>query len=90
VSENREEELRASAAKVGVGAYGRHVLICTGPKCCTPDVGIAAWEALKEQVKEHGLNTGSNACYRSKVGCLRICCHGPTMVVYPEGTWCRN
>ena len=18
---------------------------------------------------------------------LRICCHGPTMVVYPEGTW---
>ena len=20
-------------------------------------------------------------------GCLRICVHGPTMVVYPEGTW---
>ena len=37
--------------------------------------------------QEHGLLSGENACYRSKVGCLRICCHGPTLVVYPEGTW---
>ena len=81
------EQLRAAAAKVGVGAYRRHVLLCTGPTCCTPEEGMAAWEALKQQLKERGLLSGPNACYRTKVGCLRICCHGPTAVVYPEGTW---
>ena len=80
-------QLQAAAAKVGVGSYRRHVLLCTGPSCCAPEDGQAAWEALKAQIKEHGLGAGPGACYRSKVGCLRICCHGPTMVVYPEGTW---
>jgi (2Fe-2S) ferredoxin len=81
------DELHAAAAKVGVGTYQRHVFLCTGPSCCTPEVGQAAWEALKSQIRDAGLAVGPNACYRSKVGCLRICCHGPTMVVYPEGTW---
>jgi (2Fe-2S) ferredoxin len=87
MDDGREEQLRLAAAKVGVGAYGRHVLLCTGPECCTPEEGTAAWQVLKGQIQEHGLGSGANACYRSKVGCLRICCHGPTMVVYPEGTW---
>jgi len=85
--DGEKEELRATAAKLGVGSYRRHVLLCTGPTCCTPEEGMAAWEALKGQIKEHGLGGGPAACYRSKVGCLRICCHGPTLVVYPEGTW---
>ncbi len=83
----QEEQLRAVAGKLGIGAYRRHVLLCTGPKCCTPEEGAAAWEVLKGQIKEHGLGAGERACYRTKVGCLRICCHGPTMLVYPEGTW---
>src|SRR5262245_44354017 len=81
------DQLRATAAKLGVGAYRRHVFLCTGPNCCTPEAGLAAWEALKQAHKEHGLAAGPNACYRTKVGCLRICQHGPTAVVYPEGTW---
>ena len=85
--ENQREQLEAAAAKVGVGSYRRHVLLCTGPTCCTPEVGMAAWEALKREIKEHGLGAGPQACYRTKVGCLRICCNGPTVVVYPEGTW---
>jgi (2Fe-2S) ferredoxin len=84
---DRIEELQAAAAKVGVGGYRRHVFLCTGPSCCTPEVGMAAWETLKKTLKERELLSGPNACYRSKAGCLRICCHGPTMVVYPEGTW---
>jgi (2Fe-2S) ferredoxin len=83
----KEQQLETAAAKLGIGGYRRHVLLCTGPTCCTPEAGIAAWEALKGQLKEKGLLAGDNACYRTKVGCLRICCHGPTMVVYPEGTW---
>jgi (2Fe-2S) ferredoxin len=81
------EQLRAAAEKLGIGLYRRHVFLCTGPSCCTPEEGQAAWDALKQQIKDNNLSTGPNACYRTKVGCLRICCHGPTMVVYPEGTW---
>jgi (2Fe-2S) ferredoxin len=82
-----EQELKRVAAKHQIGQYHRHVFLCLGPNCCTPEVGQAAWEALKKSLKENGLKEGPNACYRTKVGCLRICCHGPTMVVYPEGTW---
>ena len=82
-----DNDLQAAVVKQGIGGYQRHVFLCTGPSCCTPEMGQAAWEELKKQLKEAGLASGPNACYRTKVGCLRICCHGPTMVVYPEGTW---
>ncbi len=85
--DEKQEQLQAIAAKLGIGGYQRHVFLCTGPNCCTPEVGLAAWEALKQKIKECGLGSGPNACYRTKVGCLRICCHGPTTLVYPEGTW---
>jgi (2Fe-2S) ferredoxin len=84
---DEQEELQAAAAKLGVGSYQRHVFLCTGPSCCTPEQGQAAWEALKHELKQHNLGAGPAACNRTKVGCLRICCHGPTMLVYPEGTW---
>ncbi len=84
---DKKEQLRATAAKLGIGTHRRHVFLCTGPKCCTPETGLAAWEALKQQIKDNNLGSGPNACYRTKVGCLRICTEGPTMVVYPEGTW---
>jgi (2Fe-2S) ferredoxin len=84
---DKKEQLQTIAQKVGVGQYRRHILLCTGPNCCTPEVGMAAWEKLKAELKERGLLTGENACYRTKVGCLRICTDGPTMLVYPEGTW---
>jgi len=60
-----------------------HVLLCTGPKCCTPEDGEPRGTKLKKQIKDQNL---ADSCYRTKVGCLRICCHGPTMLVYPEGT----
>jgi (2Fe-2S) ferredoxin len=83
----KQEQLQAAAAKVGVGTFQRHVFLCTGPSCCTPETGQAAWDLLKQKLKELGLTAGPNACCRTKANCLRICCHGPTMVVYPEGTW---
>jgi len=81
------EQLKDVAEKLNIGGYKRHILLCTGPTCCTPETGLASWEVLKQSLKEKGLLSGPNACYRSKVGCLRICTSGPTMVVYPEGTW---
>jgi (2Fe-2S) ferredoxin len=83
----KEQQLEAAAGKLGIGGYSRHVLLCTGPTCCTAEMGLESWETLKKELKDRNLLAGPNACYRTKVGCLRICCHGPTMVVYPEGTW---
>jgi (2Fe-2S) ferredoxin len=85
--DEKQEQLQAAAAKLGIGILHRHAFLCIGPRCCTPETGQAAWETLKKVHKDLGLGAGPNACYRTKVGCLRICCHGPTMVVYPEGTW---
>ncbi|MCS6853066.1 MAG: (2Fe-2S) ferredoxin domain-containing protein [Gemmataceae bacterium] len=82
-----QDALRAAATKLGIGGYRRHVLLCIGDSCCSSKEGEAAWDALKGALKAHGLGSGPNACYRSKVGCLRICCQGPILVVYPEGTW---
>ena len=84
---DKKQQLEKTAKQYGIGSYRRHVLLCTGPTCCTPQEGMAAWEALKKAIKDNNLGAGENACYRTKVGCLRICCHGPTAVVYPEGTW---
>ncbi len=82
-----KQELQQISEKLNIGGYRRHVLLCTGPTCCMPEEGQEAWAELKKQIKDNELATGENACYRSKVGCLRVCAHGPTMVVYPEGTW---
>jgi (2Fe-2S) ferredoxin len=81
------EELQTVAAKIGIVRSTRHVFLCLGPSCCKPEVGQQAWEALKQKMKDAGLTGGDAVCQRTKVGCLRICCQGPTMVVYPEGTW---
>jgi (2Fe-2S) ferredoxin len=75
------------AARRGVGGYARHMLICIGPDCCTPEEGAAAWSRLKSAVGDLNKRDGVPPIYRTKVGCLRICTEGPTGVVYPEGTW---
>ena len=77
------EHLQRVATKLGIGTLQRHIFLCTGPSCCTPEEGQAAWERLKALLKERGLTH----CYRTKVGCLRLCSQGPIAVVYPEGAW---
>jgi (2Fe-2S) ferredoxin len=83
-------DLRKEAAKYGVGAYTRHIFICTDPaeaKCCDRSEGLRSWEYLKKRLKQLNLSMADGGVYRSKAGCLRICIHGPIAVVYPEGTW---
>ncbi|MBA4186653.1 MAG: ferredoxin [Planctomycetaceae bacterium] len=82
-------KLTTIAEKLLIGQFHRHVFLCIGETCCSSEVGLAAWDALKGELKDRNLSlaTGPAACYRTKVGCLRICAGGPIMVVYPEGTW---
>jgi (2Fe-2S) ferredoxin len=82
-----------SIAKLGLDRIRRHVLICadqTNPLCCDKVDSLAAWDYLKRRLKELGLDrpdapTGS--IFRTKVNCLRVCHHGPILVVYPDGVW---
>lgn len=84
-----KEQLAAIAGKLLIGQFHRHVFLCIGESCCSRETGEAAWDALKDELKRRNLSlaTGPAACYRTKVGCLRVCAGGPIMVVYPEGTW---
>ncbi len=83
-------ELSTVATEVGLARCSRHIFLCadqTKPQCCSREAGIEAWEFLKRRLKELGLTGPEGAVYRSKVNCLRVCCHGPIAVVYPEGVW---
>jgi (2Fe-2S) ferredoxin len=82
------EQLAKAKEKLGIGQYERHVFLCAGPRCCSTEVGEAAWDELKNQITDRNLlSPGGQMCYRTRVGCLRVCTEGPTAVVYPEGTW---
>lgn len=86
------EKLVVIAETLLIGQFHRHVFLCVGDACCV-EIGKpaaqAAWDKLKDELKERNLSlaTGPAACYRTKVGCLRVCTGGPILVVYPEGTW---
>jgi (2Fe-2S) ferredoxin len=83
------DSLRRKAESVGVPSARRHVFLCcdqTKPKCCDRERSLAAWEYLKNRLKELGLSEGGGVA-RSKANCLRLCEGGPIAVVYPEGAW---
>ena len=72
--------------------YKKHVFICTNQKdapkkCCGDGRGMALVDAFKNSLKEKGLLTEIRA---QKAGCLDFCAFGPTMVIYPEGTFYGN
>jgi (2Fe-2S) ferredoxin len=83
------EKLADIARTLKIGAFHRHVFLCIGETCCSAEAGNASWDALKKELKDRNLSLadGPAACYRTKVGCLRVCAGGPILVVYPEGTW---
>lgn len=72
----------------------RHVFICadqTKPKCCAKETGLEAWNYLKQRLKELNLDQPTqerpSCIFRTKANCLRVCCDGPILLVYPDGVW---
>jgi len=85
------QRLRELAATVGVPGARRHIFLCadqTNPKCCDRDRSLAAWDYLKQRLRQLGLSEAGGVL-RTKANCLRICEGGPIAVVYPEGAWYR-
>ncbi|MFH7027771.1 MAG: (2Fe-2S) ferredoxin domain-containing protein [Heteroscytonema crispum UTEX LB 1556] len=79
---------------LGLAKIQRHVFICadqTLPKCCSKEASLESWEYLKKRLKELKLDepqpSRPTCIFRTKANCLRVCCSGPIMVVYPDGVW---
>jgi (2Fe-2S) ferredoxin len=81
-------QLRRIAASTGIGTGQRHIIFCSSENCCGegPE-GQAAWDMLKQRLKELGLSEQTGRVLRTRALCLRLCQQGPIAVVYPEGTW---
>jgi (2Fe-2S) ferredoxin len=88
-----EQIFTNSIASLGLDRITRHVLICadqTKPLCCSHAESLVSWDYLKTRLKELGLdrpNATSDCVFRTKANCLRVCHHGPIVVVYPDGVW---
>ena len=82
-----------SIAKLGLDRIARHILICadqTKPLCCSQADSLLAWNYLKRRLNELGLDRPDalqGCMFRTKVNCLRVCHHGPILLVYPDGVW---
>jgi (2Fe-2S) ferredoxin len=89
--------LAENVEKLGLKSIKHHLFLCcsqTKPKCCSQEVGLESWEYLKTRLKELKLDqvteNNPNYIFRTKTNCLRVCCEGPILLVYPEGIWYRN
>ena len=82
-----------SIAQLGLDRISRHILICadqTKPLCCSKADSIVSWDYLKRRLKELKLDVPDaqpGCVFRTKANCLRVCHHGPIVVVYPDGVW---
>lgn len=71
--------------------YHYHVFFCTnkrdnGRPCCQNHDALALRNYAKEKVKVLGLASQRQVRVNA-AGCLNRCAQGPTIVIYPEGTW---
>jgi (2Fe-2S) ferredoxin len=87
---DNSDALRLAAQKLHLGANRRHIFLCTGGKCASPEAYEQSWAYLKQRLRELGLADATNGVLRTKADCLRICVGGPIALVYPEGTWYRD
>lgn len=86
------EVVAAKVRALGINRIRRHIFLCcdqTKPKCAPREESLAAWQYLKDRLKELGL-TAEGGIYRTKANCLQVCMAGPIAVVYPDGIWYRD
>jgi (2Fe-2S) ferredoxin len=82
-----KQSLELQVRKLSLDRIQRHLFLCadrTEALCCQKEVGLEAWKYLKRRIKELKLEAH---VFRTKANCLRVCAHGPILVIYPEGVW---
>ncbi len=75
----------------------QHIFICadqTNANSCPKQASLESWEYLQKRLQELKLDqpqkSRPSCVFRIKVNCLRVCCSGQIMVVYPDGVWYRQ
>lgn len=76
--------------KPSMGAYHRHLLICTGPRCTLNGESQALFDSLGEKFRAAGIDKGDLRVKRSRVSCYATCKSGPLLCVQPDGVWYYN
>ena len=64
-----KDRLEKIVEKLHINNISRHIFLCadqTKPKCAPREVGLEAWDYLKEQLKEKGLTHAEPCVYRTK------------------------
>lgn len=91
------DALMSACTDLGLAQIQRHIFICadqTLPKCCSKEASLEAWDYLKKRLKELKLDKPTDVrqtcIFRTKANCLRVCCQGPILVIYPDGVWYRQ
>lgn len=82
-----QEGAERAVTKPSIGAYRRHLLLCTGPRCTQDGASQALFDSLGEKFKAAGVNEGPLRVKRSRVNCFAACKGGPVMCVQPDGVW---
>lgn len=85
-----DDPIQAATEKLELGRNTRHILLCVGGKCASPEQGLESWEYLKQRLRELRTAGQLGGLLRTKADCLRICTGGPIVVIYPEGIWYRD
>ncbi|MCW5589045.1 MAG: NAD(P)H-dependent oxidoreductase subunit E [Legionellales bacterium] len=73
--------------------YTKHLFFCVnlregGKACCQLHDAENICAYAKQEIKSR-LPAGAGGIRVSKSGCLGRCQEGPSLVIYPEGTWYR-
>ncbi len=84
------DTLPDAVRKLALGSARRHVFLCIHGKCAPKEQAQESWNYLKRRLRELGLADVEGGVLRTQAQCLRVCCEGPVMLVYPEGTWYRR
>ncbi len=72
--------------------YRVHVFCCTNERPETHRRGCCASKgsrALCDYMCRRAMVLGVRRIRINHAGCLNVCEHGPTMVIYPDGVWYR-
>jgi (2Fe-2S) ferredoxin len=82
-----EGALVSDVEKPKIGAYRRHILICTGSRCTQDGQSQVLFDSLGDKFKAAGIHEGDLRVKRSRVSCFAACRGGPVMCVQPDGVW---
>ena len=73
--------------------FEKHIFVCTNQRnagekrSCGEQHGLELTDAFKKAIKDKKLQMPIRA---QRAGCLGICNFGPTVAIYPEGTFYVN